>query len=58
MCWDGVVVKKLAVLLVVGFALFYLLTAPDAAADAVSGAFTAVIDGFGQLSVFVNELFG
>ncbi|EFQ83043.1 hypothetical protein HMPREF0063_12252 [Aeromicrobium marinum DSM 15272] len=49
--------KKLLVLLVAGFAVYYLLTAPAAAADAVEGAFDAVIDGFGSVGVFVQELF-
>lgn len=48
--------KKVLTLLVIGFAVYYLLTAPQGAADAVSNAFGAVIDGFGQVGVFVNEL--
>ncbi|MGA8987943.1 hypothetical protein [Aeromicrobium sp.] len=48
--------KKVLTLLVVGFAIYYLLTAPAGAADAVSNAFGAVLDGFQQLGVFVNEL--
>jgi hypothetical protein len=50
------VLKKVAGLLVIGFAVYYLLTAPDAAADAVSGAAGAVMDAFGQVGVFVDEL--
>lgn len=53
---NGVVLKKIVTLLVIGFGVFYLLTAPAGAADAVSNAAGAVIDGFGQLGVFVNEL--
>jgi hypothetical protein len=50
------VVKKVVGLLVIGFIVFYVLTAPSGAADAVSGAMTAVIDAFGQVGVFVDEL--
>ncbi len=48
--------KKVAGLLVIGFIVYYLLTAPAGAADAVSGAMSAVIDAFGQVGVFVDEL--
>lgn len=48
--------KKVIGLLVIGFVAYYLLTAPAGAADAVSGAATAIIDAFGQIGVFVNEL--
>ena len=48
--------KKLVALLVVAFVVYYLLTAPAGAADAVSGAFTAVMDAFGQVFIFFNEL--
>lgn len=44
-------------LLVVGFAIYYLLTAPAGAADAVRNAFGAVLEGFGQVMVFANNLF-
>ena len=47
---------QLITLLVVGFAVYYLLTAPAGAADAVSNAFGAVMDAFSQVGVFVNEL--
>ncbi len=53
---NGVVLKKVITLLVVGFGVYYLLTAPAGAADALSNAFGAVIDAFGQVGVFVNEL--
>ncbi len=49
--------KKALALLVIGFAVYYLLTAPTQAADAVEGAFNAVIDAFGNVGVFVQELF-
>ena len=44
------------VLLVVGFGVYYLLTAPAGAADAVSNAFGAVLDAFGQIGVFARHL--
>ncbi len=50
--------KKVLLLLVVGFVVYYLLTAPAGAADAVSGAFTAIIDAFGQIFIFFDELTG
>ncbi len=40
-----------------GFAVYYLLTTPAEAADAVGGAFDAVIEAFGNIGVFVQELF-
>jgi len=48
--------KKVIGLLVIGFIVYYLLTAPAGAAEAVSGAASAVIDAFGQIGVFVDEL--
>ncbi len=54
--YNGGVLKKVIGLLVIGFVAYYLLTAPAGAADAVSGAATAIIDAFGQIGVFVNEL--
>jgi hypothetical protein len=48
--------KKVVAMLVVAFVVYYLLTAPAGAADAVSGAASAVIDAFGQVGIFVNEL--
>ncbi len=53
---NGLVLKKVITLLVVGFGVYYLLTAPAGAADAVSNAAGAVIEAFSQLGVFVNEL--
>lgn len=54
--FNGHVLKKIVMLLVVGFAVYYLLTAPEGAADAIRNAFTAVIDAFGQVMVFANNL--
>ncbi len=48
--------KKIGTLLILGFGIFYLMTAPAGAADAVSNAAGAVMSGFGQIGVFVNEL--
>lgn len=48
--------KKLLVLLVAAFVVYYLLTAPAGAADAVSGAIEAVMNAFGQVFIFFNEL--
>lgn len=53
---NGRVLKKIITLLVVGFAIYYLLTAPAGAADAVGNASGAVMDAFQQIGVFVNEL--
>lgn len=53
---NGPVLKKVITLLVVGFGIYYLLTAPAGAADAVSNAAGAVMDAFRQVGVFVNEL--
>ncbi len=49
--------KKVIALLVIGFAVYYLLTAPEGAATSVRNAFNAVIDAFSQVMVFVNKLF-
>lgn len=48
--------KKVLGLLVACFAVYYLLTAPEGAAAALRNAFNAVIDAFGQVMVFVNQL--
>ena len=48
--------KKVLGLLVIGFIVYYLLTAPAGAAQAVSGAMSAVLDAFGQVGIFVDEL--
>ena len=48
--------KKVVGLLVIGFIVYYLLTAPAGAADAVTGAFDAVLEAFGQMGIFVERL--
>lgn len=50
-------VKKLLVGLVVAFALFYLLTQPRHAANAVQGAASAVGVAFTNITEFVTALF-
>lgn len=52
------VLKKLLLLAVVGFALYYLLTTPASAAEVVQGAADATLEAFGQVGVFVSSLFG
>lgn len=48
--------KKLLVLLVAAFAVYYLLQTPQGAADAVSDAGGALMDAFSQIGVFVDSL--
>jgi len=49
-------VKRLALALVVIFALFYLITRPEDAAVAVKGAFDAVWGAFQSLGRFFTSL--
>jgi hypothetical protein len=49
-------VKRLVVLLLVIFALFYLVTRPNDAADAVRSAFTAVGNGLNAVVTFFTSL--
>ncbi len=53
---NGRVLKKVFLLLLIGFAIYYLLSTPDDAADFVSSAFSGIIDAFQQVGVFFNEL--
>jgi hypothetical protein len=53
---NGRVLKKIFLLLVVGFIIYYLLNTPASAADAVSDAFGGIMDAFEQIGVFFNEL--
>jgi hypothetical protein len=55
---NGRVLKKVIALLVIGFAVYYLLTAPAGAADAVSDAAGGLMDAFQQVGVFFDELVG
>ncbi|MCW2825234.1 MAG: hypothetical protein JWQ91_2151, partial [Aeromicrobium sp.] len=43
--------KKVILLLVIGFALYYLLTTPADAAEVVGDAFGAIMDAFRQIGV-------
>jgi hypothetical protein len=52
-----VVAKKLLALLVAGFAIFYLLSQPESAAEAVRGAVGAVMEAFSQIVRFITRLF-
>jgi hypothetical protein len=49
--------KKLLSVAVVAFALFYLLTQPQHAAEAVRGGIAVVGDAFNALITFVTALF-
>jgi hypothetical protein len=49
-------VKRIVVGLAVVFALFYLITRPEAAADAVQGAFAAVFAGAEAVGRFFTTL--
>jgi hypothetical protein len=49
-------VKRIVVGLAVVFALFYLITRPEAAADAVQGAFAAVFAGAEAVGRFFTSL--
>ena len=51
-------VKKVLFFLVVGFALFYLITRPEGAAEAVRGVFTALIRAFSSIVTFFTSLAG
>ena len=50
--------RKLLVGLVVAFALFYVLSAPQGAAQAVRGAASAVGVAFTSVIEFISALFG
>jgi hypothetical protein len=49
-------VRKILVLLVVTFAVFYLVTRPEDAAAAVRGAFLALAKAFSAIIVFFTSL--
>lgn len=51
------VIKRTLALLVVAFAVFYLLTQPEAAADAIRGAASAIGTGFDAVIRFFGALF-
>ena len=49
--------KKLLGIVVIAFALFFLLTQPQNAADAVKGAGGVVEDAFNAVISFISALF-
>ena len=49
-------VKRIIVFLVVGFALFYLIAQPQAAADAVRAIFGAIANVFRSIIMFFQSL--
>ena len=51
-------VKRIIVFLVVGFALFYLISQPEAAANAVEALFSALARVFRSIIVFFQSLSG
>lgn len=50
------VAKRSVVVLIIGFAAFYLLTQPESAANAIQGAFEAVVEAFRQIIRFFTAL--
>lgn len=51
-------VKKIVLILIVTFAVFYLITRPEDAAGAVRGAFVAVADAGSSIMTFFTSLSG
>ena len=49
--------KKLLGGVVIAFALFYLLTQPQSAADVVQGAGAVIGEAFNAVIAFINALF-
>jgi hypothetical protein len=52
-----VVVKKVLAALAIAFVAYYLITEPQAAADAVSAAASALVSAFNSIITFFTELF-
>jgi len=50
-------VKKVLTILAVAFAVYYILTSPSSAADAVSAALSALASGFNAVITFFTQLF-
>ena len=48
--------KKVLLLLVIGFAIFYLLTRPEGAATAVEDATAGVVGAFESVARFLSSL--
>jgi hypothetical protein len=55
--WTECEMKKLVGVIVIAFAVFFLLTQPQAAADAVRGAGGVVLDAFNAVITFISALF-
>ena len=55
---DMVWVKRIIIFLIVGFALFYLIAQPEAAANAVQALFSALARVFRSVIVFFQSLSG
>jgi hypothetical protein len=51
-------VKRILLVLLVGFALFYLIQQPEAAAAAVQNIFAAVGRAFNSILIFFSSLAG
>jgi hypothetical protein len=51
-------VKRIIIFLIVGFALFYLIAQPEAAANAVQALFSALARVFRSIIVFFQSLSG
>ena len=49
--------KKLLGVIAIAFAVFYMMTQPTQAADAVRGAVSVVGDAFESLVAFISALF-
>lgn len=49
--------KKVITILVILFALYWLLNAPAGAAQSIRDATDAVLDAFSRILIFVQELF-
>jgi hypothetical protein len=52
-----VVVKKVLAALAIAFLVYYLITQPQAAADAVSAVGSALVSAFNSIITFFTELF-
>ena len=50
-------IKKLLIWLAIAFVVFYLVTQPTGAADAVKGAASGVASAFGSIITFFSSLF-
>lgn len=51
-------VKKILIWLAIGFAVFYLLSQPTGAANAIKGAADGIASAFNSIITFFTSLFG